>query len=188
MKLLVGLGNPETKYAKNRHNIGWWVVDAVAQEYGATNWQDKFKGKFTKVKVSGEDVVLLKPQTYMNKSGESVRAALDFFKIDPKDVWVIHDELDLEPLKLRIKIGGGEGGHNGLKSTTQHLGTKDYWRLRIGIGHPGDKNRVSGYVLSDFSKEEAPKFADLCEKLAKRMADVLNGAGNDVISQLAQED
>ena len=187
MKLLVGLGNPGDKYKKNRHNIGWWFIDAVAEEFGFSNWQDKFQGKVSKGVVDGISVTLLKPQTFMNCSGRSIRAAMDFYKIQPDDVWVIHDELDLEPLRVRIKQGGGEGGHNGLKSTTQCLGTKDYWRIRIGIGHPGDKNAVTPYVLSDFSKVDQPAFAELCQTLAKRMPDVLNGKANDVLSQLAQE-
>ncbi len=184
MKLLVGLGNVGDKYLLNRHNIGWWFVDAVAYAYGVNSFQAKFSGVFAKVKIGGEDVVLLKPHTYMNESGRSIRKAMDFFKITADDVWVVHDDLDLAPLKVRIKQGGGEGGHNGLKSITQHLGTKDYRRLRIGIGHPDDKTKVSGYVLSNLSKLEEEKFASLCHVLADEVEDILAGDGNDVLSRL----
>lgn len=186
MKLIVGLGNPEPKYAKNRHNIGFWLLDAMAGRDSQAVFQAKFKGLIAKTQVGGESALLLKPQTYMNLSGESVRAAMDFYKLTPDDVWVVHDDLDLAPLKLRFKRGGGDGGHNGLKSITQHLGTAEYWRVRLGIGHPGEKSRVSSYVLSDFSTIEEPHFEDMCRFLAPRMSDIMHGKGNDVAAQWTQ--
>jgi len=186
MKLIVGLGNPEDKYAQNRHNIGFWLMDALAIEYGDVNFQNKFKGQIARIAIGGRSAALLKPQTFMNNSGESVRAAMDFYKLTPADVWVAHDDLDLAPLKLRFKTGGSDGGHNGLKSITQHLGTPDYQRVRIGIGHPGAKSKVNSHVLSDFSKIEQPHFEDLCQFLAPRWNDVMRGKFNDVAAQWAQ--
>ena len=154
MILLVGLGNPDAKYAGNRHSIGFMAMDAAADEFMFPQFREKFQGLYTEGRVGNQKVGLLKPQTYMNESGRSVGAAVKFFKIDPAHVYVFHDELDLDPGKLRVRFGGGNAGHNGLKSIQAHLGTQDYWRIRMGIGHPGEKSRVSGYVLSDFAKEE----------------------------------
>lgn len=167
MKLIVGLGNHGKTYAGNRHNIGWWVVDELHDSYGFGAWQKKFKGEACKHKIGGEDVVLLKPHTYMNLSGESVQAAMAFYKLTPADVLAIHDDLDLKPLALRHKIGGSDAGHNGLKSITQCLGTGNYARLRIGIGRPAHKNQVSDYVLHDFDASEALQFKELAVKLAE---------------------
>lgn len=167
MKLIVGLGNHGKSYAGNRHNIGWWVVDELHAAHGFGAWQKKFKGEVCKHKIAGEDVVLLKPHTYMNLSGESVQAALAFYKLTPADVLAIHDDLDLKPLVLRHKIGGSDAGHNGLKSISQCLGTPDYARLRIGIGRPAHKNQVSDYVLHDFDPSEALQFRELAAKLAE---------------------
>lgn len=186
MKIIVGLGNPGGKYEKHRHNIGFWVIDALAEHYGDGTFKDKFQAQSARVSIGGQSALLLKPQTFMNNSGQSVRAALDFYKADPDDVWVLHDELDLSPLKLRVKKGGGEGGHNGLKSITQHLGMPNYHRVRIGIGHPGSKAQVNGYVLNDFNKIESPHFEDLSNFLAPRFGEILSGKGNDVIAQWAQ--
>lgn len=165
MKLFVGLGNPGDKYANNRHNIGFMLMDAVAQDYGFSSFRSKFDAEFTEGRIGDEKVVLLKPQTYMNNSGQAVQKAAKFFKVEPKDIFVFHDELDIEPFKMRVKLGGGLAGHNGLKSIKQHLGTPEFYRVRMGIGHPGDKNRVSGYVLSDFAKAEQDglnKFIEAC--------------------------
>lgn len=155
MWLFVGLGNPGAKYEGNRHNIGFKVIDAIAD--GAVNfpsYKSKFQAEMTEANVRGDKVILLKPQTYMNESGQSVGKAAKFYKIPPENIIVFHDELDIKPGCVRLKKGGGNAGHNGLKSIQAHLGTADFWRFRIGIGHPGDKNRVSGYVLSDFAKAE----------------------------------
>jgi PTH1 family peptidyl-tRNA hydrolase len=165
MLLLVGLGNPGGPYAGHRHNIGFMAVDAVARAHGATPFRSRFQGLAAECTVDGEKVVLLKPATYMNDSGQSVGAAARFFKLGLADVAVVHDELDLAPAKLRTKAGGGNAGHNGLRSITAHLGN-DYRRVRLGIGHPGDKDLVHGYVLSDFGRGERPWVAALCDAVA----------------------
>ena len=168
MFLLVGLGNPGKDYSGNRHNIGFMAIDAIARQAGFPPFRKKFQGEASEGQIAGERVVLLKPLTFMNDSGESVRAAAQFHKIPLADIAVIHDELDLPPGKLRIKTGGGEAGHNGLRSITAHLG-KDYKRVRVGIGHPGDKARVYSYVLSDFAKSEAGWVEAMCAALAKNV-------------------
>jgi PTH1 family peptidyl-tRNA hydrolase len=160
MKLFVGLGNPGAKYAGNRHNIGFMVVDRIAEEAGFAPWRAKFQGKVSEGKLGSEKVVLLKPETFMNLSGQSVGEAMRFYKLDPSDVVVFHDELDLAPGKARVKTGGGHAGHNGLRSMHQHIGA-DYDRVRLGIGHPGHKDRVAGYVLSDFAKADQDWLDDL---------------------------
>ncbi len=166
--LLIGLGNPGTRYAHNRHNIGFMAVDAIAEKYGFPNWSQKFQGHTAEGKIGTHKVFLLKPQTFMNLSGESAGALARFYKIPLENIIVFHDELDLPLAKVRVKCGGGNGGHNGLKSLDAHLG-QDYWRVRMGIGHPGDKDMVSPYVLSDFSKEEAPAIETLCTSSAKHI-------------------
>jgi len=163
MWLFVGLGNPGDKYKGNRHNIGFMVADALAQDNHFPAFKSKFQGAVTEGRMGGEKIVLLKPMTYMNESGRSVRQCATFYKIAPERIVVFYDELDLPFGKVKVKQGGGSGGHNGIKSIDRHLPRKDYWRVRLGIGHPGDKNRVSGYVLSDFSKQEQkdlPFFID----------------------------
>ena len=165
MLLLVGLGNPGAQYAGHRHNIGFMAVDAVARAHRATPFRSRFQGLAAECTVEGEKVVLLKPTTFMNDSGLSVGAAARFFKLELADIAVMHDELDLAPGKLRVKAGGGNAGHNGLRSITAHLGN-DYRRLRLGIGHPGDKALVHGFVLSDFGRGERPWVEALCEAVA----------------------
>jgi PTH1 family peptidyl-tRNA hydrolase len=184
--LVVGLGNPGAKYSNNRHNIGFMAVQEILRRHSFGAVKDKFSGLYASGEVAGRKVTVLMPQTFMNLSGQSVVAAAQFFKIPPADIWVIHDELDLAPLKVRIKTGGGDGGHNGLKSITAQLGTPNYGRIRLGIGHPGDKDRVSGYVLSDFSTTEAPLFAELCVRLADGLPLVLDGKADRLVSDLAQ--
>lgn len=173
MRLIVGLGNPGKQYENTRHNVGWMVVDAIAAAHGFPAWGAKFKGMASKGKIDGEDVVLLKPLTYMNLSGESVRPALDFYKGKPGGVVVVHDELDIAFGALRAKIGGGDAGHNGLKSITQHLGTPDYARVRFGIGRPERKDMVSDYVLHPFGKAERAVVDEVCLNLAKFAGSVL---------------
>jgi len=158
MFLVVGLGNPGPKYAHNRHNIGFLAADRVARQLNAGPWSRKFQGeiaegKWPETKPSATKIYLLKPQTYMNLSGESVGACARFYKIPPENIIVLYDELDLLPGKLRVKRAGGDGGHNGIRSIDAHMG-KDYERVRIGIGHPGDKALVTHYVLGDFGKAE----------------------------------
>ncbi len=160
MKLFAGLGNPGAKYAGNRHNIGFMAVDRIAADHGFSPWRKAFQGQVSEGRLGAEKVVLLKPDTFMNLSGQSVRAAADFYKLTPADITVFHDELDLAPGKCRVKQGGGHAGHNGLRSIHAHLG-EAYGRVRLGIGHPGHKDAVAGYVLHDFAKAEEVWLDDL---------------------------
>jgi PTH1 family peptidyl-tRNA hydrolase len=168
MWLLVGLGNPGPSYSGNRHNAGFIAVDAIANKYSASNFAAKFHGEVAKADIAGEQILLLKPQTFMNLSGKSVLAAMSFYKIPPENVIVLHDDLDLQLGQLRIKQGGGHGGHNGLRDIDALIG-KNYWRLRLGIGHPGDKEQVHGYVLSNFSTEQRVPMQDLYDNLAQQL-------------------
>lgn len=153
--LVVGLGNPGRAYARNRHNVGWLVVDELARRHGGS-WRGKFHGQLADVRIDGHKVVLLKPETFMNDSGRAVRAAVQFFKISPDAVLVVHDEGDLETGRLQARLGGGAGGHNGLRSIVEHLGTPDFLRLRVGVGRPGrgDRRPLADYVLSDFDEHD----------------------------------
>ncbi|MEM7618225.1 MAG: aminoacyl-tRNA hydrolase [Pseudomonadota bacterium] len=178
MLLFIGLGNPGKKYEGNRHNIGFMVMDEIARQNNFPAFKSKFQGELSEGRIGTQKVALLKPQTFMNESGQSVGKAVKFFKLDLDKVIVFHDELDIEPRRTKVKQGGGTGGHNGLKSIDQHLGNKDYWRVRCGIGHPGDKNLVSGYVLNDFSKEEQAWLPDWVDDLA-RYADYLIDENHD---------
>ena len=153
MRLFVGLGNPGPAYARNRHNIGYMAVDRIAQDHHFAPFRAKFQGRVSEGMLGSEKVILLKPETFMNRSGQSVAEAAKFYRIPPDRITVFHDELDLAPGKVRLKTGGGHAGHNGLRSIHAHLGDS-YGRVRLGIGHPGDKDRVAGYVLSDFAKAE----------------------------------
>ena len=176
MKLWVGLGNPGAKYAGNRHNIGFMALDRIAADHGFGPWRARFQGQVCEGRFGSTRVTLLKPETFMNLSGQSVRAAADFFKIDATDITVFHDELDLAPGKCRLKTGGGHAGHNGLRSIHAHLGP-DYDRVRLGIGHPGDKNRVAAYVLSDFAKAEAEMLDDLLRGISDGAPALAAGEG-----------
>jgi PTH1 family peptidyl-tRNA hydrolase len=167
--LIAGLGNPGPKYANNRHNVGFMVVDELRRRWGASAFRDKFKGEFTKVRVGSDEVVLLKPLTYMNLSGESVQAAMRFFKVPLGQVVCVHDELDLEFGVVRLKVGGGTAGHNGLRSMVQHCGGPDFVRCRVGIGRPRH-GRPEQYVLSDFSSLERVELGMVLE-LAADMAE-----------------
>lgn len=186
MWLLVGLGNPDDKYKNNRHNVGFMVVEQIADDNMFPNFKSKFNGEISEGRLAGQKVALLKPQTYMNDSGIAVRKAADFYKIPPEKIVVFHDELDLAPSKIKVKQGGGTGGHNGLKSIDAHLGDKEYWRVRLGIGHPGDKNRVSGYVLSDFSKEEQKWLEDWIYVLSKNIDDLLQDNKDDYMTHVSE--
>ncbi|MGC9369001.1 MAG: aminoacyl-tRNA hydrolase [Paracoccaceae bacterium] len=165
MRLFVGLGNPGAKYAGNRHNIGFMAVDRIAEDHGFSPWRAKFQGEICEGRLGREKVVLLKPGTFMNRSGQSVGEALRFFKLEPGDVVVFHDELDLAPGKARFKQGGGHAGHNGLRSVHAHIGA-DYGRVRLGIGHPGHKDKVATYVLNDFAKADQDWLDDLLRGLS----------------------
>jgi peptidyl-tRNA hydrolase, PTH1 family len=180
MLIFTGLGNPGARYAKNRHNIGYVAVDAIAREHGFAPFRKKFDGEASEGVIADKRVLLLKPTTFMNDSGRSVGAALRFYKGEIGDVTVFHDELDLAPGKLRVKIGGGNAGHNGLRSISTICGN-DYRRVRLGIGHPGDKSLVYGTVLSDFSKDEWLWVRPLCDAVAKHAA--LLAAGEDASFQ-----
>ena len=160
MKLIVGLGNPGAKYAGHRHNIGFMALDRIAEEHGFPAWRSKHQGSVSEGRFGSDRAVLLKPETFMNKSGDSVGAAMRFYKLDPEDVIVFHDELDLAPGKVRCKMGGGHAGHNGLRSIHAHIGD-NYGRVRMGIGHPGHKDRVAGYVLHDFGKADQDWLEDV---------------------------
>ena len=174
-QLWAGLGNPGAKYAGNRHNVGFIALDRIAADQDAV-WRSKFQGEIAEVRFGSEKVWLLKPGTFMNLSGQSVGEAMRFHKLDPANVTVFHDELDLAPGKLRLKQGGGHAGHNGLRSIHQHIGA-DYARVRIGIGHPGHKDRVSGYVLSDFAKAEGDMLDDLLRGIADGAPKLAAGDG-----------
>jgi peptidyl-tRNA hydrolase, PTH1 family len=169
MRLFVGLGNPGAKYAQNRHNIGFVVIDEIARRHGFAPWRRRFQGETAEGTLGGERVVLLRPSTFMNDSGRAVQEAANFFKIAPGEVTVFQDELELPPAKLRVKIGGGIAGHNGLRSISAHIGN-DYRRVRLGIGHPGVKELVHSYVLSDFAKDERPWVEALREAIADNAA------------------
>ena len=169
MLLFVGLGNPGAKYARNRHNIGFMAIDEIARRHGFSPWRRRFQGETSEGALDSERVVLLKPATFMNESGRSVQEAANFFKIGVGDVTVFQDELELTPGKLRVKIGGGIAGHNGLRSISAHIGN-DYRRVRLGIGHPGVKELVHGHVLSDFAKADMPWVEALCEAVADNAA------------------
>jgi PTH1 family peptidyl-tRNA hydrolase len=165
MRLLVGLGNPGTRYAGNRHNLGAMAVDAIARRHRIAPWRRRFQGQAAEGTVAGERVLLLKPETYMNESGRAVAEAARFFKLEPSDIVVLHDEIELPPAKVRVKTGGGIAGHNGLRSISAHVGN-DYRRVRLGVGHPGIKHLVEFYVLQDFDKSERDWVQALCEIIA----------------------
>lgn len=171
MLILVGLGNPGSAYAKNRHNIGFMAVDALHGHFRFAPWRQKFQAEIAEGSLGGERVLLMKPLTYMNESGRAVAEAARFYKVEPAGIVVFHDELDLPPGKFRVKTGGGHGGHNGLRSITQHMGDT-YRRVRLGIGHPGAKELVHGYVLHDFAKADQAWIDPLLAAMADN-ADLL---------------
>jgi PTH1 family peptidyl-tRNA hydrolase len=174
MKLFVGLGNPGAKYAGNRHNIGFMALDRIAADHGFGAWKGKFQGDMAEGRLGSEKIVLLKPTTFMNKSGQSVGEAMRFYKLDSTDVTVFHDEIDLAPAKLRCKAGGGHAGHNGLRSIHQHIGPH-YDRVRMGVGHPGHKDRVPGYVLHDFAKADQEWLDDVLRGISDGAAHLADG-------------
>lgn len=186
MRLVVGLGNPGARYARNRHNIGFMAVEAIARRHGFPAFRSRFKGELTEGVIAGERRLLLRPQTFMNLSGESVLAAMSFYKIAPGDIAVIHDELDLRPGKVRVKRGGGSAGHNGLRSIDALIGP-DYWRVRIGIGHPGIKELVHPYVLQNFTAEEMRGWVEkLVDAVAETIPFLLEGAPDAFMSEVAR--
>ena len=174
MKLIVGLGNPGAKYAGNRHNIGYMAVDRIAADHGFSPWKPRFQGLVSEGRLGSAKVLLFKPETFMNLSGQAVGEAMRFYKLTPDDVVVLHDELDLAPGKLRAKQGGGHAGHNGLRSIHAHIG-EGYGRVRLGIGHPGHKDRVAAYVLHDFAKADAEWLDDLLRGISDGAAYLADG-------------
>jgi peptidyl-tRNA hydrolase, PTH1 family len=184
MQLFVGLGNPGDKYQHNRHNIGFMAADAIARRHGFPPFREKFRGLLAEGAIEGESVLLLKPQTYMNDSGESVGAAAKFYKLEPADVTVFYDEIDLVPGKVRVKRGGGSGGHNGIRSIDPRLGP-DYRRVRLGVGHPGHKDRVMPHVLGDFAKADLVWLEPLLEAVADAAGLLVRGDDNGFMNRLA---
>lgn len=184
MKLLVGLGNPGSKYANNRHNIGFMALDRIADDHGFALWRSKFQGQLSEGRLGSGKVVLLKPETFMNNSGQSVGEAMRFFKLAPEDIIVLHDEIDLAPGKVRYKSGGGHAGHNGLRSIHAHIGDT-YGRVRIGVGHPGRKEAVPGYVLRDFAKAEADWVEDVLRGIADGAPHLADGDSGKFMNAVA---
>lgn len=183
MKLLVGLGNPGNQYAGNRHNIGFMAIDAIARQHNAGPWKTKHSALLSEATIDGEKVMLLKPQTFMNRSGDSVQQVAQFYKIAPADIIVLYDELDLAPAKVRVKVGGGNGGHNGLRSIDPQIGL-DYKRIRLGIGHPG-KEFVTHHVLGDFAKADQSWLDPLLDGIGKHIGLVLKGDDSGFMNKLA---
>ena len=187
MFLLVGLGNPESKHAENRHNIGFVAIDRIAKAFNFPIFRSRFKGLLSEGKINGHPIKLLKPGTYMNNSGEAIGEAMRFFKLTSSQVYVFYDDLDLQPGKCRIRLGGGTGGHNGLRSVQQHIG-QNYWRIRLGIGHPGKKDLVLSHVLRNFTEtEQTDWLSKLMDTLAENINLLIQGDGNALMSKLALE-
>ncbi len=185
MRLWVGLGNPEPGMLRQRHNIGFMALDTIAIRHGFSPWRQRFKGVMAEGSVGGEKILALKPLTYMNASGESVQAAAAFFKLAPDAITAFHDELDLVPGKVRVKRGGGAAGHNGLRSMDRQLGSPDYWRVRLGIGHPGVKERVTGHVLGDFSKGDRDWLLPMLDAVADNAGLLAAGKPEDFMTRVA---
>lgn len=185
MFLVVGLGNPGEKYARNRHNIGFMAADEIVRRHSFSSYRAKFQGEVSEGKIGTDKVLVLKPMTFMNESGRCVNELVTFYKIDPQDIIVLHDELDLAPGKLRLKRGGGHAGHNGLRSIHAHVG-EGYARVRLGIGHPGSKDRVSGHVLKDFAKADQDWMVPQLDAVADNMDLIFDGRDSDFMTRVAQ--
>ncbi len=184
MLLLAGLGNPGPDYAKNRHNIGFLAVEEIARHYGFAPWRSRFSSQTAEGRIGQDKVLAIRPQTFMNHSGRALGEALRYYKLASQQLYVFYDELDLRPGKLRVKQGGGHGGHNGLRSIDAHIG-QDYWRVRMGIGHPGDKDKVTGYVLHDFAKADQAWLEKLLPAVAKELPKLLQGDPGSFMSRVA---
>lgn len=184
MRLFVGLGNPGQKYQNNRHNIGFMAMDEICHRHKFSGWSSKFSGEIASGTIEDEKTLLLKPSTFMNLSGQSVQAAAAFYKITSDQIYVFHDELDLQPGKIRIKKGGGSGGHNGIKSIDSHLGP-DYWRVRMGIGHPGNADLVSPYVLGDFAKGDQIWLEKFIRSLSDHAGLLAKGDSGNYMTKVA---
>jgi PTH1 family peptidyl-tRNA hydrolase len=183
--LWVGLGNPEPGMAANRHNIGFMAIDVIATRHGFSPWRRRFKGVTAEGSIAGEKILALKPLTYMNASGESVQEATAFYKLPVEAITALHDELDLVPGKVRVKKGGGAAGHNGLRSMDRMLGTQDYWRVRLGIGHPGSKERVLGHVLGNFGKDDTAWLTTTLDAVADAAPMLVQGKPEDFMTRVA---
>jgi PTH1 family peptidyl-tRNA hydrolase len=184
MQIWVGLGNPGTQYAMHRHNVGFMAVDTVAEVHGFDPWKKQFQGWAAAGRIGAERVLLLKPATFMNESGRSVGEAMRFFKVEAGDVTVFHDELDLAPFRVKVKVGGGTAGHNGLRSTEAHIGN-GFRRVRIGIGHPGHKDRVTGHVLGNYVKSELAPLADMLGAIGAEAGRLAAGDDARFMSEIA---
>lgn len=184
MKLLVGLGNPGTKYAGNRHNIGFMALDRIVQRHSFGPWRSKFTAQYCEGVIEGEKVIALKPETFMNESGRAVQAVARFYKVALADIIVLHDELDIAFAKLKVKTGGGHGGHNGLRSIDAHMG-KEYQRIRLGIGHPGQKELVHSHVLGDFAKAQQSDLDKMLDVVAQHIDLVVLGKATDFMTKYA---
>lgn len=185
MLLWTGLGNPEPGMARQRHNVGFMAIDRIASVHGFGPWRQRFRGLVAEGAVGGARVMALKPLTYMNDTGTSVQPAAAFFKLEPGAITAFHDELDLVPGKVRVKQGGGAAGHNGLRSMDRTLGTPEYWRVRLGIGHPGHKDRVHGHVLGDFHKTDAAWLAAMLDAVADAAPLLAQGKPEDFMTRVA---
>ncbi len=186
MQIWVGLGNPGAQYALNRHNVGFMAVDAIAEVHGFEPWRKQFSGWSALGRIGTTRILLLKPATFMNDSGRSAGEALRFYKLEPAALTAFHDELDLDPFRVKVKTGGGAAGHNGLRSLDQHLGTPDYRRIRLGIGHPGHKDRVTGYVLGNYAKAEIEPLSDLLGAVAAEAPLLATGEDARFMNEVAR--
>ena len=185
MQLWVGLGNPEPGMARNRHNIGFIAIDVIADRHGFSPWRRRFNGVTAEGVIGGEKIIVLKPATYMNESGNSVQPAAAFYKLDPGAMVVFHDELDLAPGKIRVKRGGGAAGHNGLRSIDRRLASQEYWRVRLGIGHPGEKDRVTGHVLGNFTRADEDWLLPMLEAVSESAALLVERKAEDFMTRVA---
>lgn len=185
MLLLAGLGNPGPRYADNRHNIGFMAVDEIVRRHSFSPWRNRFQADCAEGRLGGEKVLAMKPQTYMNESGRAVGEALRFFKLAPEEVIVIYDEIDLAPGKIRVKQGGGTGGHNGIRSLEAHIG-KEFWRVRLGVGHPGQKELVHGHVLNDFAKADKVWLEKLLDAVATEIPALVENDAPRFMSRVAE--
>lgn len=182
IKMIVGLGNPGAEYEQTRHNAGFWFINELAWQYKATLKEEKkFFGSVARISISGSDLWLLKPATFMNRSGQAVAALAQFYKIKPEEILVVHDELDIPCGRIKFKLGGGNGGHNGLKDIQARLGTPDFYRLRLGIDHPGDRNLVVGYVLNKPSPEHRQQIDEAINKSLKAVPMLLAGEWEEAV-------
>lgn len=184
MLVFAGLGNPGAEYANNRHNVGFMAVGEIARRHSFFPWTKKFQAEIAEGRIGDEKILLVKPQTYMNLSGQSVAAALGFYKLEPSALTVFYDEIDLVAGKVRVKTGGGAGGHNGIRSIDSHCG-KDYRRVRIGVGHPGDREKVHGHVLGDFAKADRAWLEPLLDAIAENAGYIVRGDENGFMNKLS---